>query len=687
MKYGRITIILAALTLCGAYLGVMAQERREPWPPRPVVPPDSEEQQEPPRPRGLDLPPAKAPEKLDIGLPPPVPPPTVTDDLPPPVPPPSVPVDPPGIKPAGDRPKETKGMETPIVIPKIDDAPPPPKKDHEYPPPRAVGSFELPVPKDAVKEVPKDAVREVPKDAVRDIPKAALFPAAAAPPVEKSDEPPAFRILHPGHKSGPSIVVAPPPRAPVEAQTTSFAPIAANNSAVTVEKRGPAHVKHTDPIAYTITIRNTSSSAVQEVRIEDEMPAQTRLLQADPEPAFLGNRMVWHVPTLAAGEEKVIRLVLQASQVGELASSARLFLPVGQSETRTMVHPGAAPVAIESALQVQVRVPPTAARGKQVVFEVTVQNGGKKALGAVLVLAKMSDGLEHSEGPEVDVTLSGLAPGGKETLKLPLIASKNGSQYLDVVVKSVDGQRAAARGTVMVGDSTLKVQMKESHDLLVQGEGEIVIEMVNPQATGERNLVVVETLPEGVEFVAASDQGLYRDETRTVQWLVDLAPGQKKSLLLKVAGKKAGEFSTQVVARPKGKEEIRAASKVHVEGRAALAVEMKQRDQALEVGKDTVCEIQVHNKGTGPATGIELAAAIPDGMAAQKAQGPTPFRVEGRKLVFEPVRALSPGEKAQYLVSMTAQAPGNQRFQVQVASDQGTTPITREERVLVYRDN
>jgi uncharacterized repeat protein (TIGR01451 family) len=238
----------------------------------------------------------------------------------------------------------------------------------------------------------------------------------------------------------------------------------------------------------------------------------------------------------------------------------------------------------------------------------------------------------------------------------------------------------------MVGESALRIRSSETK-LLANRDGELTIDVGNFQAAGVRNLLVVDALPEGVDFVSASERGLHRQDSRSVHWLVDyLAPGESKTLKLKVRAKNTGAFSNIVSARSETREEGRTSSTVRVEGTVDLAVDVKKRDDALELGKETVYEIQVQNQGSSAATGVQLAAAVPQGMAAHRAEGPTAYRVEGRNLVFQPVRALAPGEKARFYLGMTAQVAGDQRLRVQVASDQATTPIVREERLLVYAD-
>jgi len=743
VQYGRILFVLAALLLTGAYL-VVAQERREPWPPRPVMPPEAEEQSEPPRPAPV-LPPAGP---LDIGVPP----------LPPPAPTPSAPPSAPSF-PAPSLPapvavptprKVDVPRPAPVPVADLDPLPPLPpfgaKVDNLPPPtptpfadplsaprvePKPVVAPPMPAPvamPDPEPILPREVMRPIAPPSTPTVPVVDPIPPRVAPtaaPVNPEPVKPAperiqpFRLVNPLRNPAPvpPPVIAPvvtpapmPPMATVEPTVTLSSPIASTAGNLVIEKRGPGHVKHTDPIQYTILVRNRSAAPMQHIRIEDRVPQTTRLLTCAPECLLDEDRLIWFVATLAPGEERVFSVTVQASIPGDLSSTARVFHASGSSTAKTQVHPGAMPAnslpppalptqsAIPpaaavpaSALQsisVQVKAPSSATPGAIVPFEIVIRNIAAVPSGNMLVQVKLSEGLSHPEGREIDAEIKGMAAGGTESLKLPLKAVRPGPQTLDVFVQTADGQKATHRATVLVGETALKVRSLDAAKTLARQETGLAVEVANFQAHPVRNLLVIDTLPEGVDFVAADDRGVFRAENRSVQWLVEtLGPGETKTLHLKVKTREPGEFKHEIVVRSDIREEAKTTGLVRVEGVTDLTMDVANRDKALEVGKETSYEILVRNQGTSPATGVTLSASISEGMAAYQATGPTTFRVEGRQLIFQPLRRLAPGENAKYVLVMTARFAGDQRLRIQLASDQSPTPTLREERMLVYKDN
>src|SRR5262249_17984579 len=106
----------------------------------------------------------------------------------------------------------------------------------------------------------------------------ATMPRSSDPPPGR---PPAFRLLVPAKHTeppaGPPPVV--PPERPVEAPPVVSA---AQTPVLTLDKRGPATVRVGQPLAYELVVRNAGTVPARQVRIEDELPAGTRFISAEP---------------------------------------------------------------------------------------------------------------------------------------------------------------------------------------------------------------------------------------------------------------------------------------------------------------------------------------------------------------------------------------------------------------------
>ena len=236
----------------------------------------------------------------------------------------------------------------------------------------------------------------------------------------------------------------------------------------------------------------------------------------------------------------------------------------------------------------------------------------------------LSDGLRHPLGQSIEAEIGSLTPGDSRTVRVPVTADKPGRQQVSVRLTTPTGLDTTARAAVDVGPAPagLTVRHAELPRLVAGRDGELRIEVSNQGATPLANVSVLDTLPDGLEFAGASNQGLYQPATRTVHWLFEqLLPGQTQVLALRVQGRRAGQFANDVVVRGGGLPDARHTATVGVENVADLSVRLAG-DDALEQGRETVYEVHVDNPGNTPATNVLVQVAFAEGLTPRAAQAP-----------------------------------------------------------------
>lgn len=483
-------------------------------------------------------------------------------------------------------------------------------------------------------------------------------------------------VIPPGTNGG---VISGAPHGPIA--HTPGAPTGIATPQVTVDKRGPAQMRAGQPLQYVIIVRNIGQSPANQVRVEDEIPAGARVTYADPAPTSQTDRVVWTLPVLLPGAEKQLKVELLAQGSGEVTGTTSVMVAT-TTGTRTRLTP--------DTLTLSVTGPATVPLGFPVMFEVVVTNQGKQTATGMVLFGSLPVGLTHVAGREIEADVGDLPAGQSKTFKMQVTAAQPGRHTADVKITAHGGAEAKGQATVQVtapNSAALLIRQSPSARLFAEREGEIRLDIINNLKDGAKNVTVMNTLPDGVEFLSASDRGLFRPDTRTAHWLIDyLAPGDTRTLTMKVQASSPGQFDNEAIARSEGRQETRSLAKVQVDAMSALVLQVNDRDKAVEVGKQTLYEIKVVNHGSGPATGVQVRATLPEGMAAAKVQGPTVYRVDGQEVVFATLPKLQPQGEAVFLVSALAQSPGDRRFRAQVLSDQDPTPIAREERTYVYRD-
>jgi len=496
--------------------------------------------------------------------------------------------------------------------------------------------------------------------------------------------PPAFLLVKPRRTEVPPV---PAPPALADQPGVHETPLASSTAQVSVEKRGPAVLRQGVLATYQIVVRNRGAAASGPVTVFDELPRLAKLVTGDPAPSQLGDKVIWTLPPLPANSETHLKLELQATGTGEFVGNTTVFVSAAMATTRAKFQRDTAAKTVSAGpLGIQVRARSGGIVGQQVIFEVQVVNQSKQKLTDLVLHAKLGDGLSHPAGNHLEADVGDLAPGASKTVNMPATAVRAGRHAVDVKITAAGGIEAEAQTIVPVVTDGLSIKLAPTTRLLLDRDGDVRIDVTNHHAEGLRNVTIVDTLPESVQFVTASDRGIYQPVTRTVQWLIeDLAPGETRSVAVRVQGKTPGQFPKEVSARAETLPGTRVQSVVQVEGFSDLALRITPRDHPLEMGRETVCEVRVQNFGNVAAGNVQIQVEVPAGIRLGYIQGPTTHRMQGRTLTFEPIAKLAARSQAVYHVGAIAQADGDFRIRAQVTSDQNRAPIVRETALVVYR--
>jgi uncharacterized repeat protein (TIGR01451 family) len=444
---------------------------------------------------------------------------------------------------------------------------------------------------------------------------------------------------------------------------------------LTFVKNGPTSATMGQPVQFEIVVRNVGSAPAKQLILEDAIPHGVRFLSGDPQPVYQGGIVVWTLDQLGPDQVKRYQLVLQPAAAGEIVSQTRLTLAGG---LRTQVPAAALGMAITSPGRVDL--------GQPAAFDIHLTNTSSKKLTGLQLRAKVPAGLKHPMGEQIEADVGELPPGASKNIKLTAQAIQNGRHVLYVQVTSADQTEVRARAAVFVGAPGLAIHQPTVTRLLLDRPGELAIEVSNFHGSRVRNLVVTATLPEGLEFQHANERGVYHSMGRTVQWVLDNLPSdQTRTLTIQVKSQTAGQYTCQVSARSAEGLKAQSRGMIWVAGMSQLTLQVADRDDPLEVGRETVYEIRVQNEGNAPDANVRVVVTMPEGMAFRRADGPTTYRIDGKQLVFEPLGKLDGQGKAVFHVTMLAQTAGDRRLRVHLTSSRLRIPVMREERTVVYQ--
>jgi uncharacterized repeat protein (TIGR01451 family) len=474
--------------------------------------------------------------------------------------------------------------------------------------------------------------------------------------------------------------VAPPPMPVEEAplpQAAGDCPADPPTPAVAIRVRVPAFAAPGQEVTYRICVENCSPAAAHHVVVRNPLPANARFVKADPEPDAREPELLWRFGTLGPCACKEITLVLAPTGEGDLTNCARVQFEHGQC-VRTRMGRGQ--------LELRKTGPARAVLYDSLTFQLVVANPGATEATNVVLTDTLPEGLEHAGGKNVlSWDLDTLAPGQSRRAEYQAIAKKADRLCNKAVVTAAGGLREEASHCVVVTEPKLQLIMTGPLQRYLNRPATYQITVTNPGSAVATNVVISNVLPPGTTLVSASPGA--RTVGNQVQWPIGpLPPGARRTVQLSLRAQAEGEVRNRASATAARGLSAQAEAVTKFEGAVGITVDIDDRDDPVEVGRDTSYLITVTNQGNVPATKVQVTALVPEQMAVTDVKGPAKDARDGGKIAFEPI-TVAPGATASFEVFVKPLKPGDVRFRVEVGAEQlPAGPVRREESTTIYTD-
>jgi len=445
---------------------------------------------------------------------------------------------------------------------------------------------------------------------------------------------------------------------------------------VSIETIAPETAAYGQPVSYEIVVKNNGSMPVANVRVDDEIAGGTKFMSADPTGEINGDKVMWLLGTLGAGEEKHIKMTVKPGE-GDLAAKPRVTYSAATSLNVQVTRPS---------LVVTVNASEIAQVGDEVPVQIQVTNTGTGEATRVVLKAVLTDGLKHGEGNDIQALLNKLAPGESQALTLRVQAALPGAQACSLVAATDGAPKATAQAKMDIRQPKLTLAVSGPAKCMVRSEPTFTMEIANPGTSSTEPVQLAVAFPEGLDFTSASDGGAYDPATRTVSWPLGVATaGTKRNLTVKAKSTVAGNLAVRAVAQAGSKLNARSEAVIQAEGVPALLFEVVDHEDPIEVGKESTYEIRLSNTGTMSCTNVKLTAALSDGLMPTQVSSNLPYKIVGQTMVFEPIAKLA--VKGDLIVRIKAKGStaGDHRFKVQLSCDQLKQPVVKEESTSFFQ--
>ncbi|HXG11910.1 MAG TPA: DUF11 domain-containing protein [Gemmataceae bacterium] len=449
---------------------------------------------------------------------------------------------------------------------------------------------------------------------------------------------------------------------------------------LTLTKTAPPTVALGQEVTFTLTVANTGPVETRSLTLRDIIPEGLQFVRAQPPPAVEGGQLIWTLGELPGGQSRTLQAIFQSTRVGPVSNRA-----VVVSEEGMRAEANAVTQVVQPQLQVTMTGPAAVAVGTPVVYQITARNPGTGPATNVLLKAAFDEGLEHeSRFNPVELPLGALAAGEERRVTLTLMARKLGRLVTRLTATADGGLTDRAEHAVTVQDARLSLKLTGPAVRYVDQSADWDIQVANAGEVPLTGVVVRDLLPPELAFEGASAGG--RLEGEQVVWSVgELRPREQKLLQLTTRCTRlapAAVNRAEATAEPGPSAHDEAA--IEIRGLPAFRLKVVDQDDPVEVGGRTMYRIEVTNEGSLPGNQVEVVAVVPAQMRLVAATGPARHRLEGERVVFEPLDALGPKQTVSYTVEVQAQQPGDVRFRVELRSSTLSSPVLKEESTTVF---
>jgi uncharacterized repeat protein (TIGR01451 family) len=448
---------------------------------------------------------------------------------------------------------------------------------------------------------------------------------------------------------------------------------------VMIQKVAPPEVQVGRPAMFKTIVRNTGPIPASQVEVRDMVPKGTRLVKTNPR-ASQGTRgeIVWTLGTLRPGEESAVEMELMPVAEGEIGSVATVHFGADASAKTVSTRPD---LAVQTTAPAQVMI------GEKVNMQITITNPGSGVATGVVLEEHLPAGLQHPAGRELEYNIGALKPGESKTLPLELIAATAGPLTNLLSVRADGNLRKEDRLQMEVVAPKLDIAMDGPKKRYLERQATYQVSVSNPGTAAAQGVELAAYLPPGMKFVSANNQGQYDEASRAVFWRLEQLPTRESGTVeLVTMPVEAGQQNIKLRGTAQRVQAVEKEQPVVVEGIAAVAFQVGDSVDPIEVGGETTYEVRVMNQGSKAASNVQLTAVLPAEMQPLSADGPTRYAVQGNTVVFEGLARLAPKTEIAYHVRVKGNRAGDVRVRFMLKSDEMQSPVTKEESTQVYAD-
>jgi uncharacterized repeat protein (TIGR01451 family) len=449
---------------------------------------------------------------------------------------------------------------------------------------------------------------------------------------------------------------------------------------------GPPTAALGQNVVYFTTVKNEGRIDSQLVMLTMPIPAGLEFVSANPPAEPRNGQLEFPFGVLGVGQVHTVQTTFKAKQPGLVKSIVLMKTGEGATDQKevntTITQPG---------LKAEILAPATGILGVPIAYTVRVSNPGSGDLDGVSIALDFDVGLESEfvKNPANDPKLNRLnttiarIPAGSYKDEALVLTPRQAGALTTRVQVSAAGLADKAQHVVNVQKPNVSLRVQGPAKSFVGRPVDWRIIVKNEGVAEQSGIVVRDRLPAELGFKAASRGGSYNGNE--VTWTIgNLKPNEEVTLELNTESRKAAAGAEKVtLLTADGGVSATESKKLQIDGIAALKLEMKDRDDVIEVGKNVIYDMTITNTGSAPCSKIDVKASAPDALKFVRVMGPTKENVLGQTATFARIDNLQPGEKISFTFVCEALKAGKVIFHAEYTSELNQVPIGEDESTTI----
>lgn len=452
---------------------------------------------------------------------------------------------------------------------------------------------------------------------------------------------------------------------------------------IDITKQAPPTALVGQPFDYYINVINPDPGLdVRDVRVSDTLPNGVEYISSNPPAQVSGSTLTWDLGTLPPSGSRALTVQVRATRKsgpGEFENCAVVTAEGGLTDRACAVTVVTAP-----AISLQKFAPAQVLVCDPITYRLVVQNTGDGPAYEVRIVDNLPQGMTADGRASVDIPVGTLGPGESREFTITAMPTGRGTATNTATATAAGGLSAQASATTTVMQPVLTITKRSTRSDLKTGRPAVwEITVTSSGDVEARDVVLEDMIPQGASFDSATEGG--RVQGNMVVWqLGTMAPGQSRTVQMTTIAQMAGTIRNVATARAYCAADVTAQAEVAVTGVPALLLEMFDTDDPVEIGNNTTYVVDVTNQGFAEATRVQIVCTIPAEQDFVSAEGAAPFTVSGKIVTFEPVPVLRPKDRANFRVTVKANAVKDVRFHVRLEADQLDGPVEETESTHTY---